>query len=282
MMTIVDRVGFGLWGLMMVLAVTLLVLGSMMGCTSVSYGPLKANSLASNTNVKSVKWIKVAAESNTVIEALEVEGYNRDEVKGTKTIGNVIGMISGGLIGSAAGPATAAGGALAGAGAAELLQRYLDGIKPAGNIIPAVTPGAITNSAPVSPVTNSPSTTSCGCDLSGPLVDGPYDAAYMAANANFEECHIEPATGLMVRYAVWIPSQNCFWLQSSIGDGHVKKAGDYLVAECHTTKGFRYHVRGFAIGEPHAGESNPALVAAGNECKYDGSRRYVIAECRKQ
>jgi hypothetical protein len=255
-------------GLTMVMVVCVLVAG----CSTYSYGPFTARTLATNADIKNVSWTRVVSGTNQ-LESLVVNGYARDEVKGTKTLGNLIGMISGGLIGSASGPATAVGGAIAGGGAADLLQRFLDGLKQSGGNSPAVKPGA---------TTNSPAASLCGCDLSGLLVDGPYDAAYMSANSHYEECNIEPATGLMVRYAVWIPGQNGWWMQSSIAEGHVKKVGDSLVAECHSTKGFRYHVRGFAISGPRTGESTPALVASGNECKYDGSRRYVIVECRKQ
>ena len=124
----------------------------------------------------------------------------------------------------------------------------------------------------------------CGCDLSGPLVDGPYDQAYMTANAHSEECRIEPETGLLVRYPVWIPSIGAWWMQSSIASGHVKlegsKGNGTLVTECHTTKGFRYHVRGLALNEPRRGESNPSLVSTGNRGAYNHTRRYVVVECR--
>lgn len=246
------------------------------GCTSLSYGPFSAKSLAANIDMQDVTWMKTTGSND--VELIQVSGYARDQVKGTKVVGDILGMLAGGLIGSAAGPATAAGGAIAGGGMADFIQQAVAALKETAKTrIPAADQPAIP--AESLPATGS-ARAACGCDLSKPLVDGPYDDAYMSAHAHSEECDIEPATGLMLRYAVWIPSMNLWWLQSSVGMGHVRRSGDALVAECHEFKGFRYHVRGFADHEPQEGESVPSLVSTGNSCPYDGSRRYVIVECR--
>ena len=159
-----------------------------------------------------------------------------------------------------------------------LFPQYFKKVTPVVPVIPVIpvipVPAPAPEPAPL-----------CGCDLSGPLVDGPYDQAYMDANSHSEECRIEPETGLLVRYPVWIPSIKAWWMQSSIASGHVKlvgsKSNGTLVTECHTTKGFRYHVRGLALNEPRRGEANPPLASTGNEGPYNHTRRYVVAECRK-
>lgn len=109
--------------------------------------------------------------------------------------------------------------------------------------------------------------------------------AYMDQNGGSEECSIEPHTGLMIRIAVWCYNdvRRCWgwWLLSSVGEGHIRRIGNDLVFTDYTKNGYQYVCRGFANYEPQYTEATPRLVATGNTCPYDGSRRYVIVDCFK-
>lgn len=114
-----------------------------------------------------------------------------------------------------------------------------------------------------------------------------YTEENVAANAHYEECHIEPATGLMVRYSVYRPSCRNWWMLSSLGEGHVRiegpKNNGTLIAENFTKNGQTIEVLGFADYEMHKGDTpeNIRYISRGNSTPYDGSRRYVIVVCHK-
>jgi hypothetical protein len=104
----------------------------------------------------------------------------------------------------------------------------------------------------------------------------------MDANGRSEECNIEPSTGLLVRYEVLVPSRGFWWMLSTLGLGYVSRDGSTLVAPCHSKDGYRYHVRGFSKDEPQRGNLNPALINEGNTTPYNGGRKYILVECRKE
>ena len=112
--------------------------------------------------------------------------------------------------------------------------------------------------------------------------------AYMDANANHEECSIEPSTGLMVRYMVWCYNDQKgvwgWWMLSSIGTGHVRRDGGNLVADTNfEAKGCVFTVRGFIRAhEPQYTEAEPVLTVAGNVTPYDGTRQYIMVDCWKK
>lgn len=119
----------------------------------------------------------------------------------------------------------------------------------------------------------------------GPLQDpAGYTEASVSANASSEECSIEPHTGLMVRYLVWRPGFGTYWLLSSLGEGHVRREGNTLIAENFTKNGQYIEVVGFLDYEPQANDQigDYRYVAKGNTCPYDGSRRYIVVQCHAQ
>lgn len=122
----------------------------------------------------------------------------------------------------------------------------------------------------------------------GPIVDPlGYTEESVAANSHYEECHIEPATGLLVRYTVWRPSVKGWWMLSSLGEGHVRLEGDKangtLVADNFTKNGQAVEVVGFTDYEIHKGETPETVryLAKGNRCPYNHTRRYVVVQCRE-
>lgn len=121
-------------------------------------------------------------------------------------------------------------------------------------------------------------------DISGKVVDpAGYTEAGVAANAHYEECHIEPATGLMVRVPVWRPSVGNWWMLSSLFEGRVKRIGSELVVENFVKNGQAIEVIGFTDYEIHSNE-NPDTVrylVKGNRCPYTGARRYVVSRCHE-
>jgi len=155
---------------------------------------------------------------------------------------------------------------------------------PGCKSLPAGAVGAVaglTNSLPAVDLPGQDKPALCGCDLALPLADGPYDAEHMHINERMEECSIETQTGLLVRYQVWIPSRRDWWMQSSIGKGHVRlDASGNIYAECHTTQGYRYHVTGFGPTELH-GNRPPDNKVIGNAVRNGQGRQYINVECRK-
>ena len=145
---------------------------------------------------------------------------------------------------------------------------------------------AISTPAPsvVAPASVTPAPSVQSVDSSAPMVDpnpSKYTSDYVANNASYEECHIEPATGLMVRYCVYRPSVGQWWLLSSLGEGHVRRDGSNLIAENFVKDGQTIEVLGFCDYEPQVTDRPDALrfVAKGNTCPYDGSRRYIMTVC---
>lgn len=85
--------------------------------------------------------------------------------------------------------------------------------------------------------------------LAGPLVDpnpAKFTQAYIDANSRYEECSQEEAERIIVRFRVFIPSKNKWWILSSIGRGHVSKEpeGGGLRCDDFTFEGYHYHIRG--------------------------------------
>lgn len=143
-------------------------------------------------------------------------------------------------------------------------------------VTPAPTPAPTPNPTPAPVVVTG--------DLEDPAG---YTEASVAANANFEECHIEPSTGLLIRYAVYRPSCRGWWMLSSLGEGHVKldgsKSNGTLIAENFSKNGQNIEVLGFADYEMHAGDTpeNIRFITKGNSTPYNHTRRYIIAVCHK-
>ncbi|MEI6165916.1 MAG: hypothetical protein WCS52_01860 [bacterium] len=114
-----------------------------------------------------------------------------------------------------------------------------------------------------------------------------YTEASVSANAHYEECHIEPSTGLLIRYAVYRPSCRGWWMLSSLGEGHVRlegsKSNGTLIAENFTKNGQNIEVLGFADYEMHNGDTpeNIRFITKGNKTPYNHTRRYIIAVCHK-
>lgn len=258
---------------MMKRLIMLAVVALVSGCASIEYGPLKVRTFGTEVNLKAAEWAK--RDGTGTVEAVRLEGYQRDEVKTTSKALDIIGMIAGGLIGSAGGPATAAGGAVAGGGIMEILQKATNAIKGGDKIEPTPTPA---------PDANTPATVTPPPAVTGQLCDPPADyMAKVAADPGGEECRIEPQTGLMVRYLVWIPSRNTWWAMSSLGLGHVRRDGGNLVADTFAASGITIAPRGFRYGhEPESySDPTPKLDVTGSSCPYTGERIYVMAECRK-
>ena len=144
---------------------------------------------------------------------------------------------------------------------------------------------ALTN-APAVSLTNLPSVKQpSGVDISGEVIDPiGYTAEGVAANAHYEECHIEPSTGLMVRVPVWRPSVGGWWMLSSLFEGQVKRDGAELVCNNFVKNGMAVEVIGFTDYEIHSNE-NPDTVrylVKGNRCPYTGARRYIVSRVHKE
>jgi len=143
---------------------------------------------------------------------------------------------------------------------------------------------ALTNKPPaiVPPVVVAPPVADPGpvaVDTTGDLCDpnpDKYTPEYVAANASFEECHIEPATGLMIRTAFWRPSVGQWWLLSGLADGHIRRVGGNLVADTFPDAGITYVPYGFTKYEPQVNEKPEALklFSKGGTSPYDGARQY--------
>jgi hypothetical protein len=132
----------------------------------------------------------------------------------------------------------------------------------------------------------------CGCDLTSPLCDPDtskyngvtmdWDNPAQKAFIHHQECAIEPATGLMVRYCVWVPSRNCWWMLSDIGIGHVRRVGNDLVSDCFTYGSWRIHVRGYSRADITSSRNpTPPPDVVGNKSPYTGNRQYILVDCRK-
>ena len=117
-------------------------------------------------------------------------------------------------------------------------------------------------------------------DTTGDLCDpnpAKYTPAYVSQNASFEECHIEPATGLMIRTAFWRPSVGQWWLLSGLAEGHIRRVGGgVLVADTFTQDGITYVPYGFTKYEPQVNEKPEQLklFSKGSVSPYDGVRQY--------
>jgi hypothetical protein len=123
--------------------------------------------------------------------------------------------------------------------------------------------------------------------MHGDVVDpAGYTEASVSATSHFEECGIEPNTGLLIRYAVWRPSVRNWWMLSSLGIGHVKLVGSksdgMLVAENFIKNGQQIEVLGFTDYELHGNETPDTIryLNKGNETHYNHTRRYVVVQCR--
>jgi hypothetical protein len=161
----------------------------------------------------------------------------------------------------------------------EFLKKYFPQYFPTPAPAPVV---------PVIPVTPTPVPVVAPVVVSGDLEDpAGYTEASVAANSHYEECHIEPATGLLIRYAVYRPSCRNWWMLSSLGEGHVRlegsKSNGTLIAENFVKNGQSIEVLGFADYEMHAGDTpeNIRFIARGNRTPYNHTRRYIIAVCHK-
>ena len=113
----------------------------------------------------------------------------------------------------------------------------------------------------------------CGCDLSRPLVDPPFTAAYLKSRGNAEECPVPG--GRDIRTRVKYPSGGHKSIGSLWpGQKFVATADGMLAALCVEKDGFRYHVTG------HGLSSDPGKATAGNTFKYRGTM-FIFAECRR-
>ncbi len=154
-----------------------------------------------------------------------------------------------------------------------LIKLFGEAFKKAAKVIPpAVTPPVV-----VAPPTADP--TPATVDVTGNLCDpnpAKYTPEYVSQNASFEECHIEPATGLMIRTAFWRPSVGQWWLLSGLAEGHIRRVGFDLVADNFTKDGYTYEVIGFTKYEPQVNEKPEQLklFSKGNTSPYDGARQY--------
>lgn len=150
--------------------------------------------------------------------------------------------------------------------------------------------GQATNKPPVvvAPVATNAATVIAppAVDLSGELCDpnpAKYTPDYVSGNASYEECHIEPATGLMLRTAFYRASVGQWWLLSGLAEGHIRRVGDNLVADTFTVDGYAYEVFGFTKYEPQVNErpDQLKLFSKGNTSPYNGDRQYCHWLCRK-
>lgn len=165
-------------------------------------------------------------------------------------------------------------------------QSFLDAILKAVGQYTATQakPPASTPPVVVAPPTADPAPVPV--DTTAPLCDpnpAKYTPAYVSGAASYEECHIEPATGLMVRYCVWRPSVGQWWLLSSLGEGHVRRDGGNLIAENFVKDGQAIEVLGFCDYEPQVRDrpEDIRFTAKGNTCPYNGNRRYIMTVVRQ-
>ena len=118
----------------------------------------------------------------------------------------------------------------------------------------------------------------CTCDLSKPLCDPEPDRFtydYMAANAEREECGQEHSEGIVVRFRVWVPRRNTWWILSSVGKGQVRKGASGLDCPCFVKNGYSYHILG---GRKQTKDvPHPEMDVHGNV----GLPAVIYAECRK-
>jgi len=144
------------------------------------------------------------------------------------------------------------------------------------NALPAVIPPVV-----VAPPVADPAP--IAVDISGEVIDPiGYMEASVAANAHYEECHIEPATGLMVRVPVWRPSAGNWWMLSSLFEGQVKRDGSELVCNNFVKNGMAVEVMGFCDYELHGDTPDTVrYIVKGNRCPYTGERRYIVSRVHK-
>ena len=130
----------------------------------------------------------------------------------------------------------------------------------------------------VKPETPQEAEAACGCILSKPLCDPEPDRFtddYMAANAEREECGQEQSEGIVVRFRVWVPRRNTWWILSSVGKGQVRKGASGLDCPCFVKNGYSYHILG---GRKQTKDvPHPEMDVHGNV----GLPAVIYAECRK-
>lgn len=145
---------------------------------------------------------------------------------------------------------------------------------------PVVVSPTLTNTATVTPAP--------AVDVSGDLVDPiGYTEASVSANAQSEECSIEPHTGLLIRVPVYRPSVKGWWMLSSLIEGHVKLEGTRdngtLVCETFTRDGMTVQCIGACDYEMHNGDTPETIrwTVKGNRVPYHHSRVYLVWVCHK-
>ena len=114
----------------------------------------------------------------------------------------------------------------------------------------------------------------CGCDLSRPLVDPPFTAAYLKSRGNAEECPVPG--GRDIRTRVKYPSGGC----KSIGslwpaDEFTVNADGTITAQCVEKDGFQYHVTGWIHNDSDWADQQP-----GRTFRYK-TTTFIFAECRR-
>ena len=82
-----------------------------------------------------------------------------------------------------------------------------------------------------------------------------YTEASVAANAHYEECNIEPSTGLMIRVPVWRAKSGGWWMLSSLIQGHVRLEKGELVCETFKRNGQTVKCIGATDYEIHQNET---------------------------
>lgn len=139
-------------------------------------------------------------------------------------------------------------------------------------------------------------------DLSGDLVD-PQPEKYNATTLNYAdvsrrgfisscECSIEPATGLMIRCPVWVPSrQGWYYLSDPFKGGRIKlegtKSNGTLVCEPFQLDGATWECIGATDHEidTRKGENlewaRSNLITKGNRIPYQHKRVYLVWVCHK-
>ena len=113
----------------------------------------------------------------------------------------------------------------------------------------------------------------------GPLVDpnpAIYTQAYMDANGRKEEVGLEEDDKIITRYCAIRGQSGGFWMLSSLGRGHVRRAeGENVgIGEDFVKDGFAMHVKGYVDDEPQQGEIQTMPVSA-------TPKKYIVVEIRK-